>query len=60
MFDGYIIPGSWAREYLFASYTGAANKHIILLPNVIDETIYLKQLRQLWDERSSIRKLHRC
>lgn len=36
-FDGYVVPGQWAEEYVQAFAPSATNKPILRLPNVVDE-----------------------
>ncbi len=39
-FDGYAVPGAWAREYVLHYAPSAAKKPMLDLPNVVDERLY--------------------
>ena len=39
-FDGYIVPGKMAEEYLFHFCPEAHQRPVIRLPNLVDETLY--------------------
>ena len=54
MYDGYVIPGARARDYLLDNYADAGSKHIIYLPNVVNEEIYHTLAQQLREEKSEI------
>jgi glycosyltransferase involved in cell wall biosynthesis len=36
-FNGFVVPGRWAREYVLHFSTSAQNKPILMLPNIVDE-----------------------
>jgi glycosyltransferase involved in cell wall biosynthesis len=54
-FDGYVIPGQFAREYLFRFCPKARSKPLIYLPNLVDESKYSKQVDQLRQNRTRLR-----
>jgi glycosyltransferase involved in cell wall biosynthesis len=37
-FDGFVVPGRWAREYVLHFAPSAAEKPMLNLPNVVDES----------------------
>lgn len=39
-FDGFVVPGQWAEEYVLAYSSTAQHKPILNLPNVVDERIF--------------------
>jgi glycosyltransferase involved in cell wall biosynthesis len=39
-FDGYAVPGAWAREYILHYAPSAADKPMLNLPNVVDERLF--------------------
>ena len=39
-FDGYAVPGAWAREYVLQYTPSAAKKPMLDLPNVVDERLF--------------------
>lgn len=58
-FDGFVVPGQWAEEYVRAYAPTARHKPLIWLPNVVDERIFrdgvtaqrhdIDTLRARWD-----------
>lgn len=57
-YDGFVVPGLWAREYVMQFSPSAKNKPFIQLPNIVNEEIFrdstaklrnqITQLRQRW------------
>lgn len=39
-FDGYAVPGAWARDYILHYAPSAAEKPVLNLPNVVDERLF--------------------
>lgn len=54
-FDGFVLPGKMANEYL-EYYAGPVERPRIYLPNLVDETIYSEEVTRLRVENSLLRK----
>lgn len=54
-FDGFVIPGERALEYLKFFYPNVSEKEIILLPNVVDESFYVDEVRRLRQQKAILR-----
>lgn len=58
-FDGFVVPGQWARDYVLHFAPSAAAKSILTLPNVVNERLFRDEvalrrrkatkLRQEWN-----------
>jgi len=46
-FDGYVVPGAWASEYILHYFPAAKNKPFLQLPNVVDEKIFRQKTSEL-------------
>lgn len=53
-FDGFIIPGSWAYEYVVHFSPSAAKKPTLRLPNVVDESLYRDEVKQRRQHRPEL------
>lgn len=54
-FDVFVIPGERALEYLKCFYPDMDENAVILLPNVVDETFYIDEVRKLRKHKAILR-----
>lgn len=59
-YDGYVIPGAWAREYVQAYAPSAVRKPFLSLPNVVNETLFRVKTAELRKERAALRQKWGC
>jgi len=53
LYDAYIVPGEWSKEYVCMHYPAAQNRPFLLLPNVINEQEF-KRYRFLSSEEIAV------
>jgi glycosyltransferase involved in cell wall biosynthesis len=54
LFDGFVLPGAWAKEYL-DHHGGIEQVRTVYLPNVIDDETYVGKVSELRNEREALR-----
>ncbi|GAB4491609.1 MAG: hypothetical protein Fur0016_23430 [Anaerolineales bacterium] len=59
-YDGYVIPGAWAREYVQAYAPSAARKPFLSLPNVVNEALFRDKTAELRQEQAALRQKWGC
>jgi len=59
-YDGYVVPGAWAREYVMAYASSAGRKPFLQLPNVVNETLFRDRTAELRKERAALRQKWGC
>lgn len=55
-FDGFVIPGERALEYLKVFYPDVEKNDIIHLPNVVDESFYIDEIRKMRQQKAILRE----
>jgi glycosyltransferase involved in cell wall biosynthesis len=53
-FDGYIVPGGWAREYVLHHAASAPRKPMLDLPNVVDERLFRDRVAERRKHRQEL------
>jgi glycosyltransferase involved in cell wall biosynthesis len=53
-FDAYVVPGQWAREYVYQYAPSAKHKPVLTLPNVVNERLFRDKVTQLRDQRMAL------
>lgn len=56
-FDGFAVPGQIAETEL-KSFLGNPSKPFLRLPNIVDEVVYRDKVRELRNDRASLRAKH--
>jgi glycosyltransferase involved in cell wall biosynthesis len=53
-FDGYAVPGAWAREYVLHYAPSASRKPMLSLPNVVDERLFRDEVARRRGRRQEL------
>ncbi len=59
-YDGFVIPGAWARDYVRQFAPSAHAKPFLALPNIIDETRFRDQVAALRHSQPDLRRKWGC
>lgn len=59
-YDGYVVPGAWAREYVMEYAPTAVKKPFLELPNVVNEALFRDKTAELRRECAALRKKWNC
>lgn len=59
-YDGYVVPGAWAREYVQAYAPSSPGKPFLSLPNVVNERLFRDKTAELRQQRAELRQKWGC
>lgn len=59
-YDGYVVPGAWAREYVIEYAPSAHHKPFLSLPNVVNEALFRDRTAELRQQRAALRQKWGC
>ncbi|MEJ5223384.1 MAG: glycosyltransferase family 4 protein [Anaerolineales bacterium] len=59
-YDGFVVPGAWARDYVHQFAPSSRNKPFLKLPNIVDETRFRDRVAELRKERPALRRKWGC
>ncbi len=59
-YDGFVVPGAWARDYVHQFAPSSRHKPFLKLPNIVDETRFRDQVASLRQKRHSLRRKWDC
>ncbi len=59
-YDAYVVPGTWAREYVMEYAPSAATKPFLNLPNIVNERLFRNKTEELRQQRAALRQKWGC
>jgi glycosyltransferase involved in cell wall biosynthesis len=59
-YDGFVVPGAWARDYVHQFAPSSLNKPFLKLPNIVNESLFRDQVASLRQQRTNLRRKWGC
>lgn len=59
-YDGFVVPGAWARDYVHQFAPSSLNKPFLKLPNIVNEALFRDQVAELRSQRPALRRKWGC